>query len=68
MASQKLEEGRAELTRLLDVARLDEQQRRDKAEEVQRQRVEWDVLGQSLHEVQEQLKEWEQKHALTVER
>jgi hypothetical protein len=68
LASEKQEEGRTEVTRLLEAARLDEQQRQDKAEAIQCQRVEWDALGRSMQEVQQQLQEWGQRLGLADER
>jgi hypothetical protein len=60
LAEAKSREGRAEAARLAEEARLDEEQRRQKAEQVRQHLVEWEGLGRTLQEVGAELKALDQ--------
>jgi GTPase SAR1 family protein len=64
LAEAKSQEARAEAARLAEEARLDEEQRRQRAEQVRQHLVEWEGLGRTLREVGAELKALDQ--ALTT--
>ncbi len=55
LASEKLAEARAEIDRLEEESRLDDQRRQEKAEETRRDLAEWDGLGIQLQEIRNEL-------------
>jgi GTPase SAR1 family protein len=59
IASQRMAEAGAEVARLAEDARLDDEQRRARVEEVRRQLSAWDGLGQTIQALQVELQDLE---------
>jgi GTP-binding protein EngB required for normal cell division len=66
LASQKLTESRAEITRLVDEGKLNEAQRQAKAEQIRKDLVEWDALSLTVQEIERELQDMEQRAASSV--
>jgi hypothetical protein len=63
LAATKLEETQAELQRLRDVARLDDEQRRARSKETRAQRAQWGTLGREIQALQTELRELDHSSA-----
>jgi tRNA U34 5-carboxymethylaminomethyl modifying GTPase MnmE/TrmE len=57
LARQKLEEAQSEIERLMEESRLDDQQRKGRAEAVRQQLAEWDSVGHRLTAIRSTLQE-----------
>lgn len=66
IAAQKLAETQAEIDRLDEEARLSDEQRQARAEQIRKQAAEWDGLGQEIKVIQFELRELERTAASKV--
>jgi hypothetical protein len=60
LAKQRLEESQAEISRLMEELRLDQQERKARAEQTRQQIADWDGLGTEIVALQADLKELDQ--------
>ncbi|MHB1424408.1 MAG: dynamin family protein [Gemmataceae bacterium] len=66
MASQKLAEAQAEITRLVEEGKLNDTQRQVKAEQLRKELAQWDALQQSVQEIERVLQDMQRTVASPV--